>query len=258
MIEAWSSRRKKLSAGAALATVLAATGVGLVGPSPTAAADTAAATTTAGDAGGPDQDDTEDDRTRLHGDARYVRFRVCAKANGTDTTTTSPAQDAAGVTAAGTTTSATTSTTSTTTASPTTSTTAPGANGDVVRDAPAFMLLPMKADRATDYRRSERRRKVCYDLDKQQLVQASDTTTATTNTTTEPRPPPRPRTPPHRPRRAPRRQPAADESPVPGHSALHRACPPKTGRSRKIRQPPRPLLRYRGVNETSTKELAMG
>ena len=79
MIRSWSSRRKKLRVGAVLAAVLAVSGVGLVEPLPALAADTSTTAPGAGDAGGPGSAG-HDDVPGPNGDARYVRFRVCANA----------------------------------------------------------------------------------------------------------------------------------------------------------------------------------
>jgi hypothetical protein len=199
MIGPWGSRRKMLSMGAVLGAVLAVSGIGLVGPLPALAADTSTTDPGAADAAEPGPAG-HDDVDRPYGDARYLRFRVCANAttntNATDVTST--ASDAVDVTGSGTT-STTTSTTSTTTssttdtpgASPTTDTSSatPDPNADVAADDPVFVLLPMKTDRAKDYDRVKRRG-LCYDLDTQQIVKANDTSadaithTGTTTTTT--------------------------------------------------------------------------
>ena len=188
MTKPWRSRRKQLSVGAALATVLAASGVGLVGPSSALAADTSTNTSaTPAEPGDATQQDRASDDNYFHGphrDASYVRFRVCPKTDNAPTTGTSVTANATDLTGAGTT---TTTSTGTAAASPTThpttststSTATPGPSNDVITDEPVFVLLPMKKDRAKDYRRPERRRELCYDLKEQQLVNANDTTTAT-------------------------------------------------------------------------------
>ena len=161
--------------------MLAASGVGLVGPSSALAADTSATPAETGDATGHDW---ASDDGYFHGqqtDASYVRFRVCPKTDSAAATGTSATADAVDVAGAGTTTSTSTGTAAAnSTTDPTTSTATPGPNDDVIADDPVFVLLPMKTERAKDYRRPERRRELCYSLDKRQIVNANDTATATT------------------------------------------------------------------------------
>jgi hypothetical protein len=180
MTEPWRSPRKKLSVAAALATVLAASGVGLVGPSSALAADTSTTPTEPGDATRHDWASDDNYFHNPHRDTSYVRFRVCPKTDNAPTTGTSVTPSATDLADASTTT--TTSTGTAAASSPTdatTSTATPGPNDDVIADDPVFVLLPVKKERAQDYRRPERRRDLCYDLDKQQLVNVDDTTTAT-------------------------------------------------------------------------------
>src|SRR3954452_7637345 len=80
------------------------------------------------------------------------------RTNNTATPGTSVTPDATEVTGAGTTTTTSTSTaaaSSTTHPTTSTSTATPGPNDDVITDDPIFVLLPMKKDRAKDYRRPE-------------------------------------------------------------------------------------------------------
>jgi hypothetical protein len=183
MTKGWSSRRTQLSVGAALATVLAVSGLGVNGPSPALAADTSA-TAGSDDVSGHGWIGHLADYHGLHGDASYVRFRTCPATVAADATTTSSTQDLADSTSEDTT--ATDPTTTATTPVPTTDTSSTTAvpNADVVADDPVFVVLPIKKDRAADYRRPERRRELCYDLGQQQLVTASDTATAATDTGT--------------------------------------------------------------------------
>jgi len=180
MTETWRNRRNKLSVAAALATVLAASGVGLVEPSSAQAADTATTPAERGDAARHDWARDDDYYHNPHRDVSYVRFRVCPKSDSVAATGTSVTPDPAGVATPGTTTATSTSTAAaSSTTHPSTSTATPGPNDDVIAGDPRFVLLPVKKDRAKDYRR-ELRRELCYDLSEQQLVNADDTTTATT------------------------------------------------------------------------------
>jgi hypothetical protein len=191
MTKPWRSRRKKISVAAALATVLVASGVGLVRPSSALAADTptdtSATPTEPGDVTRHDWASDEHYFHNPHRDASYVRFRVCPKTDNA-TTGTSATPDAVGVAGAGTTTTTTTTSTGTaaasspTDATTTTSTATRGPNDDVIAGDPVFVLLPIKKERAKDYRRPEQRRELCYDLNEQQLVNADDPTAATTTT----------------------------------------------------------------------------
>ena len=154
MTKRWSSRRKKLAAGAGLATVLVASGVGLAGPLPAWAADTS--TTTAGPGAA-----RVDDFYGPPGDAWYVRFRVCPQADAT----AAPASAALGVAGGS----------ATVVASP-----APDLNGDVMVDDPAFVLLPMKPDPVGDNYSPAKRRGLCYDMAERQIVRMNDPATAPT------------------------------------------------------------------------------
>jgi hypothetical protein len=168
-------------------------GLGVNGPSPALAADTPA-TAGSDDASGHGWIGRLADYHGLHGDASYVRFRTCSATVAADATTTSSPQDLADSTPKDTTgtnltttaSTATDPTTTTTTPAPTTDTSSTTAvpNADVVAGDPVFVVLPIKKDRAADYRRPERRRELCYDLGQQQLVTASDTPTAATDTGT--------------------------------------------------------------------------
>lgn len=165
----WNSRRTTLSAGAGLATVLAAAGLALLGPLPAFAADTSTPVA-APDAGARSSAGPDDDLDGPDGDAWYVRFQVCPA---TAATATTPAAAATPATAA-------------------------DPNSDVIAADPAFILLPMNPDRVSANYTPLKRRNLCYDMAEQQIVTmnrpattpgtgtpaATTTTTAATTTAT--------------------------------------------------------------------------